>query len=232
MQLAFDFGGVHDLAWIRERLRRHFGAPIPPAPRTPIGQLVKSLISSRTRDEVSLASYDKLVGRYGDWPALKAAPVAEIEGVIAEVTFADVKARDLSQTLRILSDKHPDYDLDFLAALPVPRALASLEVLPGVGRKVAASTLNFSTLQMPAFVIDTHVMRVLRRFGFVRDKADIEPAYQRVMEMAHDWSAADLTGLHVLVKRLGQLFCRPGASQCGDCPLRERCAYASLALRT
>ncbi|MDB5736906.1 MAG: endonuclease, partial [Sphingomonas bacterium] len=68
--------------------------------RTPIGQLVKSLISSRTRDAVSLAAYRSLRERFGSAAGIAAAPVAAVETVIARVTFADVKAPRLVETLR------------------------------------------------------------------------------------------------------------------------------------
>jgi len=40
-------------------------------------------------------------------------------------------------------------------------------ILPGVGRKVAAPALNASTLAMPVLIVDSHVLRVFERLGFV-----------------------------------------------------------------
>ena len=59
-------------------------------------------------------------------------------------------------------------NLDFLGDHPVEQGLRWLEEIYGVGRKIAAATLNFSTLRKRAMVVDTHVLRVLRRFGFVK----------------------------------------------------------------
>lgn len=98
-----------------------------------------------------------------------------------------------------------------------------LERLPGVGRKVAASTLNFSTLQRPALVIDTHVGRVLKRLGLVGARAEIVAMYDAVMNAAAGWSALDLTDLHIWMKRLGQTLCRPSGARCEGCPLRDIC---------
>lgn len=223
MQMAFGFGATEDIAWMQDRLRLRFGRPGPIVARTPIGQLVKSSISGRTRDEVSLNAYRRLVATYQDWSDLAGAPADDIEAVIADVTFPDVKARHLGEALRAIAASHPDYDLAFLGRLGVARALAWLERLPGVGRKVAASTLNFSTLDMPAFVIDTHILRILRRFGFVRVKADTRAAYDAVMAMLATWSAADLAEFHVLTKRLGQTVCRVDHADCRLCPIARRC---------
>ncbi len=226
MQLAFGFGADEDLAWVRDQLRCRFGLPSPALARTPIGQLVKSMISSRTLDETSRGAYERLIETYMGWSALAKAPAGDIETVIGDVTFPDVKARYLEQALPAIAAVQPDFDLAFLAYLGVGGALAWLERLPGVGRKVSASTLNFSTLNMPAFVIDSHILRILRRFGFVRGKADTRTSYDAVMSVSRGWSADDLAELHILMKRLGQTICRADRAGCRDCPIRQRCQGA------
>jgi endonuclease-3 len=64
MQSGFGFCGHDDIQrWQRalEPIRASAG-PLPR--RSPIGALVKSMISGRTRDAVSLASYDRLVAAF------------------------------------------------------------------------------------------------------------------------------------------------------------------------
>ena len=229
MQVAFDFGAAEDLTWMRDRLSDHFGPVGPIVVRTPVGQLVKSSISGRTRDAVSLAAYHRLTQWYPTWDELACAPVHDVEAAIRDVTFPDVKARHLGDALRTIAVTHPDYDLTFLRDLGVARALAWLERLPGVGRKVAASTLNFSTLHMRAFVVDSHILRLLRRYGLVRDKADTQSAFDTTMEVLPSWSTRGLAELHVLMKRLGQTTCRVDQACCAACPLRERCDTAGRA---
>lgn len=230
MQIAFGFGAAEDVGWVRDQLRSCFGPAGPIPLRTPIGQLVKSSISGRTRDETSLAAYRRLRATYAEWSALADAPAADIEAVIGDVTFPDVKARHLREALRIIAADRPDFDLTFLGRLSVANALAWLERLPGVGRKVSASTLNFSTLQMPALVVDTHISRIVRRFGFVPSKADTPTAYGTMMETLGDWSAADLAELHILLKRLGQTLCRADRASCRRCPIRQRCRASDARL--
>ena len=221
MMLGFETD--QDVGWVRDQLRFRFSRHGLTCVRSPIGQLVKSSISGRTRDDVSLNAYHRLIAAYPDWSDVAAATTAEIEAVIGDVTFPDVKARHLRDALRDIAAHRSDFDLNFLGAMSVTRALAWLERLPGVGRKVSASTLNFSTLRMPAFVVDTHILRILRRFGLVRSKADTRTAYDVTMAMLYDWSAADLAELHVLMKRLGQTVCRADHACCADCPISRRC---------
>ncbi|MBB6014629.1 endonuclease-3 [Aquamicrobium lusatiense] len=229
--MAFDFGAAADMAWVREQLKFFFGRPDRVPARTPIGQLVKSSISNRTLDEVSLAAYQRLVEAYPEWPALAAASTGDVEALIGNVTFPDVKARHLGDALRVIGVRHPDFNLDFLGCLSVAEALAWLERLPGVGRKISASTLNFSTLEMPAFVVDTHVLRVLSRYGFVRNTADTRTACDAVMAASPRWGAAELAELHILMKSLGQTICRHDRARCPDCPIRQHCKTAAASAR-
>lgn len=196
-----------------------------PRRRTPVGQLVKSLISSRTRDAVSEAAYDALNQSFGRAGAIAAAEPAEVEAAIAPVTFADVKARRLVEALRAIRSERPDLDLAFLRDLPLGDALAWLEALPGVGRKTAAAVLNFTALDRPVLAADAHVARVLARLGL--GTADPVAVSERVTAAASHWSAADFRAFHVQAKRLGQTLCLRDRPLCPDCPLRPACPTGS-----
>jgi endonuclease-3 len=223
MQSTLDFGATRDLGEARDRLLGFFGPLEPPPRRRPIEQLVKSLISNRTYDHVSLRAYERLTVE-ADWGELASTPEAELKARIFDVEFADRKATHLKATLGILTQVKPDFDLEFLGGEPMTAAFAWLERLPGVGRKVAASVLNFSTLQRPALVIDSHLKRVLSRLGFVDIRADAVRMYDATMQAANGWTARELTDLHVWLKRLGQQHCRPRHSDCPGCPLRRSCS--------
>ena len=67
------------------------------------------------------------------------------------------------------------FDLAFLREMPLDEAEAWLGSLPGVGPKTAAVVLLFS-LGRPAFPVDTHVHRVLRRLGLAPSAASATQA--------------------------------------------------------
>lgn len=228
MQSTFGFAG-NDLTRWRGLLERYFGDPLPVARRTPIGQLVKSMLSGRTRDAVSTAAYDALVSIYPSPPELARASAAAIAEVVAPVTFAESKAANLADALARIGRARPDYDLAFLADLPLAGALAWLERLPGVARKVSASTLNASTLAMPVLIVDTHVLRVLQRLGFVGRTADYRAASEAATAAAAGWSGDDFLAFHIFAKRLGQTICRWDVPECGCCPLAQDCPTAARA---
>lgn len=223
MQVSFGFNGHDDVArWYRAL------APAPDAlklwaRRRPVGQLVKSMISGRTRDKVSLAAYDRLVARYRSPRRVAHASPREIARCIRDVTFAGDKADYLVRTLRGIEAERPDFALDFLAEAPLDEALAWLERFPGVGRKVAAATLNASTLNRPVFIVDSHVLRIARRLGFVGAQAEAAAVSEAVTAAMPEWSGDDFLGFHVAMKRLGQTLCRPDTGDCARCPLAADC---------
>lgn len=223
MQSAFSFGRREQLTAVRDALRQAMPGIDRPFVLSPMAQLVKSLISSRTKDSVSWPVFFRLLERFQDWRAMAQASVDRMEASLAEVTHAKDKAANLLRTLRTIGRHHPDFDIGFLRHMPLEDALAWLEKHPGVGPKVAASVMNFSTIGRASFVVDGHVLRLLKRIGLIGGKAGTAAAYDRVMEILPDWPAEDLVELHVLLKRLGQTVCTFHDRQCGKCPIAEIC---------
>jgi endonuclease III len=222
MQFGMGFLRNDIVRW-RNRLAPLLAAIEMLPPRSPTGQLIKSMISGRTRDAVSQAAYDRLCARFGSASRLAAASVSTIEAVIADVTFAPDKAQYLVSALTKLRRTTGGIALTGLRSMPLDQALAFLEDLPGVGRKVAASTLNASTLAMPVMIVDTHVLRVLRRLGAVAPTADIRAASEAVTAEMAEWTGSNFLNLHVVLKLLGQLFCHDTAPRCDICPLASDC---------
>lgn len=228
MQLVLDLDDrTRRLAEIHRRLQRRFGPLSPPLLLDPVSQLVIGLLGGRTRSEVSKAAFEALLRRFGTWEAVRDAPLGEIRTVIQDVTFAELKAPRLKAALGAITRAHGGLTLESLGPMTPGDALAWLERLPGVGRKAAAATLNFSTLRKAALVIDTHHARVLRRLAFLGARDTLTQAYDRVMPLLPPArSAADLDEHHQLMKRLGQAICRHRAPLCQCCPLQDLCPSA------
>jgi len=224
MQALFDFEPSPILLQLRDKLLSTFGRQVAERRLDPASQLVKALISTRTYDAVSWAAFGRLRAAYPDWRALAAAEPKAVEAIIAAVTFADQKARQLPILFRLIEHRTGGVSLDFLADLPVDQAMAWLEDLPGVGRQIAAAVLNFSTLNKRAMVVDTHVHRVTRRLGLVGRTAEPAQSYDALMVLAPAGAtAADFYELHWLIKGLAQSICTDSPPACGRCPLNSLC---------
>ncbi|ATY32759.1 endonuclease III domain-containing protein [Sphingomonas psychrotolerans] len=223
MQSGFGFSGHDDILRWQRMLAPMRTVAVPLPRRSPIGALVKSMISGRTRDPVSLAAYDRLVAAFGTPGRVLMAGREEVLRCIGGVTHAEDKAGYVVGALGRIAAERKGFDLSFLATPPIVEALGWLERLPGVGRKVAAATLNASTLDRPVLIVDSHVLRVLQRLGFVDRHAEARTASEAVTAAMPEWDGGDFLDFHIAIKKLGQRFCRFEAPDCARCPLRIDC---------
>ena len=192
--------------------------------RRPEWVLVQGVIGARTKSEVSNAATERLRARYGSWEAVADAPLDELQAELATQTYPNIAAERLKASLTALIALRGSADLSHLAAMETGEAMRWLEQLPGIGRKIAAGVMNASTLDRRAIVLDSHHTRILQRMGLVPPKANTDRAFDAIMPaMPQDWSAADFDEHHLLMKKLGQTWCRPSAPDCESCPAQSLC---------
>ena len=192
--------------------------------RQPEWVLVQGVIGARTKSEVSNAATDRLRLRYGSFDRAAAAPLPELQRELSTQTYPNIAAERLKGALTALIERRGSVDLSHLADLETDAAMRWLEQLPGIGRKIAAGVMNASTLDRRAIVLDSHHTRILRRMALVPAKADTDRAFAAIMPvMPQEWSAADFDEHHLLMKKLGQNYCRPKAPACAACPALSLC---------
>ena len=171
--------------------------------------LIATVLSQRTRDEVTDRAAEKLFAKYGSPGALAQADVVDIEKLIRAVGFYRVKAPRVKEIARIISN-------DFKGK--VPDDMDTLLSLPGVGRKTANCVLVYG-FGKDAIAVDTHVHRISNRLGLVNTKTpeETEVRLKEVLLKRH-WRH-----INELLVRFGQDICRPVAPRCGACMLAELC---------
>jgi endonuclease-3 len=196
----------------------------------PKSQLINAMLSSETRDEISKHVFHKLRdAHYPFWGGLAACYPRELAWIIRDVAHADVKARQIVESVRIIQQSRGHFELSFLADWPVDAAMTWLQQLPGVGPKISAATLNFSDLRRRVLVVDRHVLRITQRVGFVPYNAEAGKALRFLMRMAPtDWTADSLYELHWLIKMQSQDTCHLNGPDCTRCPLLRICAFGQL----
>lgn len=190
----------------------------------PVSQMVLAILDGRTRDEVSMRVFDELRYRFVWWNALLNMSTGAVEQLIRPVTFAERKAGQLQRALQKITNFCGTLNLDFLGDRSVEDARSWLEDLPGVGPKVSAAVVNFSTLHMRALVIDSHYLRVAKRLGLVERNASDKAANRSLArQVPSGMTADDLQQHYFVVKCLGQNVCRYSSPNCRACPLRNIC---------
>lgn len=227
--MQLDLGGDHRTDILRrsqEALIERFGRIIRPPEkrRSPEWVLVHGVIGAQTKTAASNASTDGLLAEFGSWEAVAELSEQALEKRLQRQSFPSVAAKRLKACLRAIIAERGSVSLAHLSNLPLEEAMAWLETLPGVARKNSAGVMNASSFDRKAMVIDGHHRRIMQRMGVVPPKADTAKTYDALMPiLPGEWSAADMDEHHLLLKKLGQTFCRPRSPKCEGCPVREDC---------
>lgn len=129
------------------------------------------------------------------------------------------KSRAIEAALARLAEERGALDLGHLEAMSDEDALEYLASFEGVGVKTAACVLCFS-LRRPVLPVDTHVLRVARRLGWVPPNAGATRAHR---ELERRVEPEDRFTLHLLLIALGRATCRARNPRCEACPLVAIC---------
>jgi endonuclease-3 len=154
-----------------------------------------------------------LFARYPDAFALAQASLVDVEEIIRSTGFFRNKARSLAGMARALVADHDG---------EVPRTMAELRVLPGVGRKTANVVLGNAYGINEGITVDTHVSRLskLLRLTKHHDAEKIEQDLMPLFPQA-DWALLS----HLLIFH-GRQVCIARRPRCGDCVLVDLCPSA------
>ncbi|MBQ8443934.1 MAG: endonuclease III [Clostridia bacterium] len=100
----------------------------------------------------------------------------------------------------------------------VPNDLEKMQSLAGVGRKTA-NVVIAEAFKGNAIAVDTHVLRVSNRLGFV--KTDNPFVCERALMEKFD--KKDWSKLHLQLVHFGRYVCKSQNPACQDCPFKEIC---------
>lgn len=135
----------------------------------------------------------------------------ELKSYIQTIGLYKTKAKNVIATCKILLERHGG---------EVPHDRASLEALPGVGRKTANVVMN-TAFGEPTMAVDTHIFRVSNRTGLAPGK-NVDIVEQKLLRFvpkeflqdAHHWLI-----LH------GRYTCKARKPECWNCIQQDLCDY-------
>lgn len=176
--------------------------------RSPFELLCATVMSAQTTDVAVNKLTPALFAKYPNARALAAASTKDVEDVINRIGMFRQKAKNLVGLATMLVERHGG---------EVPRTLAELVELPGVGRKTANVVLGVAFGAPEGVVVDTHVQRLSQRLGWTRHTGpvEIEQDLMKLFDRA-DWDRTS----HVLIFH-GRRVCSAQKPQCDDCPLSK-----------
>jgi endonuclease-3 len=176
---------------------------------TPLELLVATILSAQSTDKRVNSITPVLFARYPDAAAYAAADRAELELLITPTGFFRAKTDSLIKLGAALTEQFGG---------EVPRTLAQLVTLPGVGRKTANVVLG-NAFGIPGITVDTHVGRLSRRFGWTT-QVDPEKAEPEIGALfpPRDWTQM----CHHVIWH-GRRCCHARNPACGACPVARWC---------
>ena len=134
--------------------------PIPLDHKDPYTLLVAVLLSAQSTD-VRVNQITPLLFERADNPYdMVKMSVEEIREIIRPVGLSPMKSKGIHGLSQILIDKYQG---------EVPNDLEALEQLPAVGHKTASVVVS-QAFGVPAFPVDTHIHRLMYRWGFSNGK--------------------------------------------------------------
>jgi endonuclease-3 len=188
-----------------------------PEPRTelvyssPFELLVAVILSAQATDKsVNLATRG-LYAAARTPAALVALGLDGLKRHIRTIGLYNSKAKNILEMSRLLLERHGG---------EVPRDRASLEALPGVGRKTANVVLN-CVFGEPTIAVDTHIFRVANRTGLApgRNVVEVEQRLLKVVPAGYHQHA------HHWLILLGRYTCKARRPECWRCPVRPECGF-------
>ena len=179
----------------------------------PFKILIGTILSARTRDEVTTAVIKALFSRFKNPDELSRANLSDIKKLIQKIGFYNVKASRLKEVSQLIIKKYNG---------EVPSNLDDLLTLPGVGRKTANCVLVYG-FKKAAIPVDIHVHRISNRIGIVNTKnpEETENVLQKSIDKKY-WIRVNETFV-----TFGQNICLPIKPKCNVCQLTKMCTYYS-----
>ena len=170
--------------------------------------LISVMLSAQTTDKRVNQVTSILYTKYPTLDSLKRAKIEDIIEIIKPIGTYQKKAL----YVKLIAD-----ELDKIGYVPNDRKY--LESLSGVGRKTTNLVLS-ELYNMPYFAVDTHVSRVSKRLGLVKEKDDVLTIERKLTKII---PKDRINRTHHQFILFGRYYCKAKSPNCNDCKLKEIC---------
>ena len=210
MKDIFDFPEINNI--LNEAYNKN-NAPsvtlISTLKKTPYHILISTLISLRTKDQVTLEASMRLFEKADSIEELDKLSEDEIAKLIYPCGFYKTKAARMKEICKIIIENNN---------ANIPDEIDDLIKLPGVGRKTANLVVILG-FNKPGICVDTHVHRISNRIGWVKTKTpeETEFALRKLLPLEY-WRT-----INDYFVSYGQTVCTPMSPHCSICKLNNVC---------
>jgi endonuclease-3 len=209
-KLASPPAARQTFALLRER---HSDAHCELDHRSPFELIIATVLSAQSTDVMVNKITPELFARWPGPAQLAVAEPSQVEQVLSKIGMFRQKTKNIVGLSQQLLAQHEGQ---------VPRTLAELVKLPGVGRKTANVVLGVAFGQPEGVVVDTHVQRITQRLGWTAhsEPPEIEQDLMKLFER-DVWDPLS----HTLIFH-GRRICTARKPACAACPVQEQCPSA------
>ncbi len=202
-------------AIIIDRLEHHFPeVPVPLTHHDAYTLLIAVLLSAQCTDERVNKVTPALFAKADNPFAMSQVPVEEIREIIKPCGLSPRKSSAISVLSGMLVEQYGG---------EVPASFEALEALPGVGHKTA-SVVMAQAFGVPAFPVDTHIHRLMYRWGLSTGK-NVEQTEKDAKKLfpKEKWNK-----LHLQIIYFGRKYCPARGHQPENCPICHDLGRKSL----
>lgn len=182
---------------------------------SPFELMIATILSAQCTDKRVNQITPNLFKKYSSIESFAKADIKELENDIHSAGFYHNKAKNIIGCAQGLISLYNG---------EIPKTLAELVKLPGVGRKTANCVLGNGFGLAEGIVVDTHVSRLCQKIGLTISKAPekIEQELMRIVDKKH-W----INFSHWLILQ-GRAVCIARRPQCHICEIRNYCNSAEI----
>lgn len=177
----------------------------------PFKILIGTILSARTRDEITTRVVNNLFRKFKNPEELAEADIEEVKAIIHSIGFYNVKAKRIKEVSQLIVERFSG---------EVPSDIRKLLELPGVGRKTANCVLVYG-FNKAAIPVDIHVHRISNRLGLVNTKTPEKTEFvlRQILAKKYWLKVNDTFVMY------GQNICLPIKPNCNLCKLKEVCKF-------
>ncbi len=176
---------------------------------SPFEILVSTLLSLRTKDEVTAEAAKRLLLKANTPKHMLNLDEEQIRSLIYPVGFYKTKAKHLKLLPDVLTELYDGV---------IPETVEELIELPGVGRKTANRVVAVA-FKKPAICVDIHMHRMMNRFGYIKTKNP----YDTEMKLREQLPKKYWITISGIIVAYGQHICRPISPKCSECIIKDQC---------
>ena len=179
----------------------------------PYQLLVAVILSAQCTDKRVNLTTPAIFEKYPDPESMSTATFDELFPLIRSIFYPNNKTKHLiGMAQKLVNEFNSE----------VPLTVEELITLPGVGRKTA-NVITSVVDEQPNMAVDTHVFRVSKRIGLVKQSATTPLAVEK--ELIKNFPTELIYKAHHWLILHGRYTCLARTPKCRECGLQHCCKY-------